>query len=454
MNLEGADNPDLLRELENALCESEFPPADFDLDTGDGPELVASDAYGPEIVPCRQESAEPHLSLLREALGRQAYPGYPEQADRLVMDPAQMERDQDGRLVLPDGPWNVDQHDRQPRPEPQPSPERQRQLLDEGYTLDSRGRPLHPWFFEMVADPSIGVALGKGEMWEWGAGWTVDIGVIKNDHILLGRRVDTDEWALPGGFVEPGETGFMAALRELREETGLVLDETVTPVSIHKGPVADIRATAHAWPETEDFLFDLGNDGPLPEVRGQDDVCEAAWVPLSSLGAIPLFGSHAFLIERSLEGLGRRRAEAERNQAVTTMASAFHEDWRQTRLQADGSYEPRLEQTGDASWVAARGTDQVDIANTAYADLPADWQAENRLAAEVVADLMAEAGGAVDLADPIQRSYIGNRIHNAWLARNAWAQDGELGQPFDRLPAAEQAKDINQVVIALELYRR
>lgn len=40
--------------------------------------------------------------------------------------------------------------------------------------------------------------------------------------ILLGRRSDTGEWSMPGGHVEPGESFEDAAMRELREEAGLV----------------------------------------------------------------------------------------------------------------------------------------------------------------------------------------------------------------------------------------
>ena len=44
-------------------------------------------------------------------------------------------------------------------------------------------------------------------------------------------------------------------------------------------------------------------------------------------------------------------------------------------------YEPRWMTTTDNAWIKLQGSDQVDIANTAYPDLPSDWQAENLAAA-------------------------------------------------------------------------
>lgn len=141
-------------------------------------------------------------------------------------------------------------------------------------------------------------------------------------------------------------------------------------------------------------------------------------------------------------------------EAAAAVDSALHEDWRKTRKQEDGSFEPRIKGTKDEAWVAAHGTDQVDIANTSYADLPADWQAENKAAAEVIVEIMDEAaasGATVDLNEPTHRDYVGGRIHDAWLERNDWARGGELDVPFDQLPPAEQAKDIDQMVIAQQV---
>lgn len=135
------------------------------------------------------------------------------------------------------------------------------------------------------------------------------------------------------------------------------------------------------------------------------------------------------------------------------LASAFHEDWRRTRLQEDGSYEPREKQTTDLSWIEAHGgVDVVDIANTEYDGLPEDWQAENRAAADVVMGVLIEYDGFVPLNREEERNRVGDIVHHAWLGRNDWARGGDLDKPFWQLPWEEQEKDINQIAIGMQLW--
>jgi hypothetical protein len=142
------------------------------------------------------------------------------------------------------------------------------------------------------------------------------------------------------------------------------------------------------------------------------------------------------------------------NAAVTDLASAYHEDWRKTRQNKDGTFEPRLKTTKDESWINTHGTDQIDIANTPYTDLPPDWQAENKSAAETVVSLLESVNGGIDLNDAATRTSVGDKIHNAWLDRNAWAKGSELDVAFDQLPPDEQNKDLRQVEIAVELFNQ
>lgn len=70
---------------------------------------------------------------------------------------------------------------------------------------------------------------------------------IRDQNVLLVRRKnppDAGLWGFPGGHIEAGETGLMAAVRELAEETGVI----ATPRCyidnidvIERSPDGDIR---------------------------------------------------------------------------------------------------------------------------------------------------------------------------------------------------------------------
>ena len=54
----------------------------------------------------------------------------------------------------------------------------------------------------------------------------VGIVLIHKDKILLGRRIDSGMYGLPGGWLEPGEEWEECAARELKEETGITMQSS------------------------------------------------------------------------------------------------------------------------------------------------------------------------------------------------------------------------------------
>ena len=53
--------------------------------------------------------------------------------------------------------------------------------------------------------------------------------VVRDDgRVLMGRRLDNDRWAIPGGGAEQGSSFADTAITELREEVGLTADPAIS----------------------------------------------------------------------------------------------------------------------------------------------------------------------------------------------------------------------------------
>lgn len=98
--------------------------------------------------------------------------------------------------------------------------------------------------------------------------------VLRHGLVLLARRInppDAGLWGYPGGHVDPGETAFQAAARELHEETSIVARPLVLLETLHVGDLQRFRLDM--------VLCSYVSGEPHPA----DDISDAEWVPFDQV---------------------------------------------------------------------------------------------------------------------------------------------------------------------------
>ena len=133
-----------------------------------------------------------------------------------------------------------------------------------------------------------------------------------------------------------------------------------------------------------------------------------------------------------------------------SMWSDLHEEWRRSRLKEDWTYEPRWKKSKDAEWTKAHGTDDVDIANTSFAELPSNRKYENLEAAKVAIELVFDKVISWEEITDEMIEEMASIVHEKWLERNSWVFDKEYGNPtlaqeYAKLPEEEKEKDRVQI---------
>ncbi|NOQ22801.1 MAG: NUDIX domain-containing protein [Candidatus Aegiribacteria sp.] len=108
--------------------------------------------------------------------------------------------------------------------------------------------------------------------------------------VLVKRRYPPSGWAIPGGFVDPGESLAEAVRREAREETSLDI-EVVSIFHVYSKPWRDPRG------DTVSVVYHCRADG-CPE--GGDDAAEAAVFAPDDLPDLIAF-DHRKIIQQFLQ---------------------------------------------------------------------------------------------------------------------------------------------------------
>lgn len=160
-----------------------------------------------------------------------------------------------------------------------------------------------PWFSTITAE----YAMVKKYKEAWKAApfpptfMTVDAVVVQSGHILLVKRGDMPGkglWALPGGFLNQGETMLDGAIRELKEETKIKVPVPVLKGSIKGSKTFDApNRSQRGRTITQAFYIDLGFGPDLPKVKGSDDAEKAFWVPFKDVKQELMFEDHYHIID-------------------------------------------------------------------------------------------------------------------------------------------------------------
>lgn len=128
--------------------------------------------------------------------------------------------------------------------------------------------------------------VGEDYFGEWDKTRTACRAIIfKDDKILLSYETKNDQWMLPGGGLEDGEDERDCCIREVAEETGLVVKPSESKLEI------DEYYEDWKWVNRYFFAEVVGNTEMNLTEREKEMGMEPRWLPLDEI--VDIFSKHA-----------------------------------------------------------------------------------------------------------------------------------------------------------------
>jgi ADP-ribose pyrophosphatase YjhB (NUDIX family)/uncharacterized HAD superfamily protein len=230
--------------------------------------------------------------------------GYPSAEERLYAD--NLDSTSRSGVKIPEGPWHVANHNNHQairnKDTGLTTPQSGTTVWSaKGYTVDQLGRPLHPYWKQLLSDKRIGLPTGKGMFYDYGPNKMVDAVVYRwhgsAPEFLLVRHKNSGKWGLPGGFVDIHDDSLEAtARREVTEETGLPnIGGSCVPIW-RTLPIRQ-RDTLHAWADVTLMVIHgdpayIDNSQPI----AGSDVNDAQWLCLPDIAELEVLDTHSAYI--------------------------------------------------------------------------------------------------------------------------------------------------------------
>jgi ADP-ribose pyrophosphatase YjhB (NUDIX family) len=126
--------------------------------------------------------------------------------------------------------------------------------------------------------------------------------VVVNDsgELLMIRRSDNGNWAVPGGAIDLGESVAQAGIRETLEESGIECEITGL-VGIYSDPKHVILYTSNGEARQE-FSIVLTGSPLRGEPTPSSETTEVRWIPVSSVPELKMDRSMRLRIDDYLAG--------------------------------------------------------------------------------------------------------------------------------------------------------
>ena len=125
--------------------------------------------------------------------------------------------------------------------------------------------------------------------------------ILDGDQILLEKRKNSPgkgKWAVPGGLVELGENVEQAVIREVKEETGLEVDEPRLVDVVNYISLGERGAVMYHY-VIIDYL--VTSKGGKPKAASDAD--DLKWVPFYEVDKYDLTDSFRFFFQRNRQKL-------------------------------------------------------------------------------------------------------------------------------------------------------
>ncbi len=120
------------------------------------------------------------------------------------------------------------------------------------------------------------------------------VAFVRDGRVLTVRKRGTSRFMLPGGKLEPGESAYAAAVREVREEVGLEVD--------HLTLLGEFTADAANEPGhlVESTVYAASLPDPAVEPAAAGEIAELRWVEVAGAGddLAPLLVDHVLPVLR------------------------------------------------------------------------------------------------------------------------------------------------------------